>query len=217
MIQRFIFKHLLSRQKRPFVTQIAQLCYNALFHTSLLFFRQGVFLCHKILNVTIKNFIHFKQVHFSLPTVVYKWHFPSKVGTVMKPKKNNTKFNNWHFRLPDVKDQLKAIELLKKSGAKNKTEFARKQLLNEAFPTYNQDPLLKEVINALNQKDFAIKKIGVLYNQVVKALNNYHTESTAKTLIAKLEKLTEELVKEQVAIRNIAQLLVEHYTKPIKK
>ena len=78
-----------------------------------------------------------------------------------RPKKTPVRSPKWdvfHFRLPDSRDQLRLIELFKRSGARTKTEYTA-----------------------------ALNKIGVLYNQAVRAINAYHSPKPAVAMLRKLE------------------------------
>lgn len=116
------------------------------------------------------------------------------------------RWDNWHFRLPNPEDQVAVIERFKQSGAKSKTEFAIAQLLQEKIytPTIrqpSQDNIInKEYVEELREYVTQINKIGILYNQVVRALNKYHTPPFAKQMISKLEKYTFQLVELQKQI-----------------
>ena len=44
-------------------------------------------------------------------------------------RKEKPKWDAFHFRLPREKDQLKFIELYRRSGAKTKTDFIRHRIL----------------------------------------------------------------------------------------
>ncbi|ETK10790.1 hypothetical protein T231_03055, partial [Tannerella sp. oral taxon BU063 isolate Cell 6/7/9] len=49
-----------------------------------------------------------------------------------RPKKTPVRSPKWdafHFRLPDSRDQLRLIELFKRSGARTKTEYIRARIL----------------------------------------------------------------------------------------
>jgi len=43
------------------------------------------------------------------------------------------RWDRWHIRIPNPKDQQKLIELYQRSGAKRKSNFIRTGLLDEAF------------------------------------------------------------------------------------
>ena len=42
---------------------------------------------------------------------------------------NKPRWDNWHVRLPDPKDQQRAIDLFHKSGAETKSDFVRTRIL----------------------------------------------------------------------------------------
>ena len=49
------------------------------------------------------------------------------------------RWDNWHVRLPDPKDQRRAIELFHKSGAETKSDFVRTRILGEHFKMITVD------------------------------------------------------------------------------
>ena len=52
----------------------------------------------------------------------------SEQKTAEKPR-----WDNWHVRLPNPKDQQRAIDLFQRSGAKTKSDFVRARILGEHF------------------------------------------------------------------------------------
>ena len=96
------------------------------------------------------------------------------------------KWDDWHVRLPDPKDQLRVIELYHKSGSKSKSEFVRARLLGEHFKVITVDKSAVEYYREVH-------KIGVNYNQVVRFLHITERETTTQTLLQELIRLTKEL------------------------
>ena len=43
------------------------------------------------------------------------------------------RWDNWHVRLPNPKDQQRAIDLFQRSGAETKSDFVRGHILGENF------------------------------------------------------------------------------------
>ena len=43
------------------------------------------------------------------------------------------RWDNWHVRLPNPKDQQRAIDLFQRSGAQTKSDFVRGRILGESF------------------------------------------------------------------------------------
>lgn len=97
------------------------------------------------------------------------------------------RWDNWHVRLPNPQDQQKAIMLFHKSGAETKSDFVRSRILGEDFKVITVDKSTVEYYRKLSELTAQIHKIGVLYNQVVKAINSYHSVKTAQLLLQKLE------------------------------
>lgn len=98
----------------------------------------------------------------------------------------NPRWDNWHVRLPDPKDQQKVIGFFYKSGAKTKSDFVRARLLDEHFKVITVDKSAIEYYRKLSELTAQIHKIGILYNQTVRALNSYHSVKTARILLQKL-------------------------------
>ena len=46
------------------------------------------------------------------------------------------RWDNWHVRLPNPKDQQRAIDLFHKSGAETKSDFVRARILGEHLGDY---------------------------------------------------------------------------------
>ena len=91
----------------------------------------------------------------------------------MKRKKTNKpdgrcatcqKWDRWHIRLPNYKDQQKVINLYRKSGAKTKSDYLRARLLGESFKVITEnssnEKYMRELTNIISQ----VYKIGVLYD-----------------------------------------------------
>ena len=49
------------------------------------------------------------------------------------------RWDRWHIRIPNPKDQQKLIELYQRSGAKTKSDFLRARLLDESFKVITMD------------------------------------------------------------------------------
>ena len=107
---------------------------------------------------------------------------------------NKPRWDNWHVRLPDPKDQQRAIELFHKSGAETKSDFVRARILGEHFKVITVDKSAVEYYRKLSELTAQIHKIGVLYNQAVRAINSYHSVKTAQILLEKLEQLSAQII-----------------------
>ena len=104
------------------------------------------------------------------------------------------RWDNWHVRLPNPKDQQRAIDLFLRSGAETKSDFVRARLLGENFKVITIDKSAVEYYRKLSELTAQIHKIGVLYNQTVRAINSYHSVKTAQILLEKLEKLSAQII-----------------------
>ena len=107
---------------------------------------------------------------------------------------NKPRWDNWHVRLRDPKDQQRAIELFHKSGAETKSDFVRARILGEHFKVITVDKSAVEYYRKLSELTAQIHKIGVLYNQAVRAINSYHSVKTAQILLEKLEQLSAQII-----------------------
>ena len=104
------------------------------------------------------------------------------------------RWDNWHVRLPNPKDQQRAIDLFHKSGAETKSDFVRGRILGESFKVITVDKSAVEYYRKLSELMAQIHKIGVLYNQTVRAINSYHSVKTAQLLLEKLENLSLQII-----------------------
>ena len=103
------------------------------------------------------------------------------------------RWDNWHVRLPNPKDQQRASDLFHNSGAETKSDFVRGRILGEHFKVITVDKSAVEYYRILSELIAQIHKIGVLYNQTVRAINSYHSVKTSQLLLEKLEKLSAQI------------------------
>lgn len=121
------------------------------------------------------------------------------------------RWDRWHIRIPNFEDQQKLIRLYRKSGAKTKSDFVRARLLGEAFKVITEDPLKNPYLKKLSEIVAMMNKIGVLYNEAVKALNTYHSVATAQQLLNKLETYSQLLIRlQQQAVQLTKSLESRH-------
>ena len=104
------------------------------------------------------------------------------------------RWDNWHVRLPNPKDQQRAIDLFQRSGAETKSDFVRGRILGEHFKVITVDKSAVEYYRKLSELTAQIHKIGVLYNQTVRAINSYHSIKTAQIMLEKLENLSAQII-----------------------
>lgn len=76
----------------------------------------------------------------------------------------------------------------------------RGRILGESFKVIMVDKSAVEYYRKLSELTAQIHKIGVLYNQTVRAINSYHSIKTAQIMLEKLEKLSAQIIalQEQV-------------------
>ena len=111
-----------------------------------------------------------------------------------RKKAEKPRWDNWHVRLPNPKDQQKAIDLFQRSGAETKSDFVRGRILGESFKVITVDKSAVEYYRKLSELTAQIHKIGVLYNQTVRAINSYHSVKTAHILLEKLENFSVQII-----------------------
>ena len=120
-----------------------------------------------------------------------------------RKKAEKPRWDNWHVRLLNPKDQQKAIDLFQRSGAETKSDFVRGRILGESFKVITIDKSAVEYYRKLSELTAQIHKIGVLYNQTVRAINSYHSVRTAQILLEKLEKLSAQIIALQEQAINL--------------
>ena len=104
------------------------------------------------------------------------------------------RWDRWDTRLPKPKDQQRAIDLFQRSGAETKSDFVRARILGEHFKVITVDKSAVEYYRKLSELTAQIHKIGVLYNQTMRAINSYHSVKTAQILLERLEKLSAQII-----------------------
>ena len=102
-------------------------------------------------------------------------------------------WDRWGTRMPDVKDQLRAIDLYNKSGAVSKSDFVRARILGESFKVITVDKSAVEYYRKLSELTAQVHRIGTNYNQVVRLMHLYTAEKSVKALLHELILLTKEL------------------------
>ena len=102
-------------------------------------------------------------------------------------------WDRWDTRMPNVKDQLRAIDLYNKSGAISKSDFVRARILGESFKVITVDKSAVEYYRKLSELTAQVHKIGTNYNQVVRLMHLYTAENSVKALLQELIQQTKEL------------------------
>ena len=114
------------------------------------------------------------------------------------------RWDRWHIRIPNPKDQQKLIELYRRSGAKTKSDFLRARLLDESFKAITEDKSAVAYYRKLSNIIAQMHKIGILCNQTVKAINSYHSVKAAQVMLQRLEQFSQQIIiLEQQAIELI--------------
>ena len=102
-------------------------------------------------------------------------------------------WDRWDTRMPEVKDQLRAIGLYNKSGAISKSDFVRARILGESFKVITVDKSAVEYYRKLSELTAQVHRIGTNYNQVVRLMHLYTAEKSVKVLLQELINLTNEI------------------------
>lgn len=102
----------------------------------------------------------------------------------------------YYIRLSE-KENADFLTLYERSCAKSKSDFIRSRLFDLPFKVISVDKSTVDFCNKLTEINAQIRKIGVLYNQTVRAVNSYHSAKVAHTLLEKLEFYTA-LMQEQL-------------------
>ena len=111
------------------------------------------------------------------------------------------RWDRWHIRIPNPKDQQKILELYRRSGAKTKSDFLRARLLDESFKVIIEDESAEEYYRKLSSITAQMHKIAILYNQTVRAINSYHSVKAAQGMLQRLEQYSQQIITlEQQAI-----------------
>ena len=103
------------------------------------------------------------------------------------------KWDDWHVRLPDPKDQIRVIDLYHKSGSMSKSEFVRARLLGEHFKVIMVDKSAVEYYRKLSELTAQVHRVGTNYNQVVRLMHLYTAEKSIQALLRELINLTNEI------------------------
>ena len=111
------------------------------------------------------------------------------------------RWDRWHIRIPNPKDQQKILELYRRSGAKTKSDFLRARLLDESFKVIIEDESTEKYYRKLSSITVQMHKIAILYNQTVRAINSYHSVKAAQVILQRLELFSQQIITlEQQAI-----------------
>lgn len=89
---------------------------------------------------------------------------------------------------------LVSFMLFEQSGLLNKAAFIKARVFNETFRVIKVDRSLLDYYQKLTTLYGQFRSVGVNYNQTVVVLKSNFTEKKAFAMLAKLEKLTLELV-----------------------
>lgn len=116
-------------------------------------------------------------------------------------------WNRFDVRLPNPEDQIKVIEAFNRSGCDTKSDFVRKMILREDFRVVSVDEDLVKYTTKLTDFILAVNKIGVLYNQAVKAINRYNSEEKATQMLNKVHSLQLELMDKLLEVINLTKEL----------
>ncbi|MBA7489353.1 MAG: hypothetical protein HG422_10070 [Prevotella sp.] len=116
------------------------------------------------------------------------------------------KWDDWHVRLPDPKEQLRVIDLYHRSGSKSKSDFVRARLLGEHFKVITVDKSAVEYYRKLSELTAQVHKIGTNYNQVVRLMYLYTAEKSVLALLQELIRLTKEITASQEQVVTLTNM-----------
>ncbi len=122
-------------------------------------------------------------------------------------EKTPSRWDVWNVRLPNPEDQIRVIESFKRSGCDTKSDFVRKMILREDFRVVKVDDTLMQYSIKLTDFILAVNKIGVLYNQAVKAINKYHSEEKANQMLNNISDLQMKLLDKVLEVIKLTQKL----------
>lgn len=110
-------------------------------------------------------------------------------------KKTVTPSYRYYIRLSE-EENANFLSMYERSGAKSKSDFIRSRLFGLPFKVITVDKSTVDFCSKLTEVNGQIRKIGVLYNQTVRAINSFHSAKVAHTLLEKLENYTIRLQKQ---------------------
>lgn len=117
-------------------------------------------------------------------------------------KKNATPSYRYYIRLTE-EENSDFLTLYEQSGARTRSDFIRTRMLAKPFKVITVDKSAVDLCNRMMEINAQIRRIGVLYNQTVRALNSYHSAKVAHTLLEKLENHTstlQELLEKSISL-----------------
>ena len=107
-------------------------------------------------------------------------------------KKAATPSYRYYIRLSE-RENAEFLSLYERSGAKSRSDFIRARIFSQPFKVITIDKSSVDFCTRLTETKAQIRKIGVHYNQTVKAINSYLSAKVAHTLLEKLENYTQKL------------------------
>lgn len=120
---------------------------------------------------------------------------------------------HYNFWLSE-RENIEFIQLMRRSGAKSITEFITNCILDKPFQVVTTDKSALEICIELSEVNTEIRKIGVNYNQVTKAIHTTFTENKALIFLHKLEKYTVELT---VCLQKVISIIDKYENKWLPK
>lgn len=99
------------------------------------------------------------------------------------------------------------LNLLRESGLQNKSEFMRHRIFNMPFRIITEDASTLSVYAKLTEIHAQMRRIGSLYNQVVRSIHSHHSLQASRHLLRKLEGYSEELARLQTEVLTLTNSL----------
>ena len=66
--------------------------------------------------------------------------------------------------------------------------------MDESFKVITEDESAEEYYRKLSSTTAQMHKIGILYNQTVKAINSYHSVKAAQVMLQRLELFSQQII-----------------------
>lgn len=132
-----------------------------------------------------------------------------------RPDLNEAEKRNifYGFRI-DEKENIIFQKLFSQSGANTISKFIINCIFERPFHTIVTDKSAMQICEKLSQICMEIRKIGVNYNQVTKAINKNITDKKAIVFLQKLEKATIEIA---VLLRKTSEISEKYTQKWLQK
>ena len=148
----------------------------------------------------------------------------TKAGMGSTPKSSNLKIKNamakkikgrprsadpcryhYNFKLNEAQNK-RFLDMLERSGCTdNKSRFILSRLFGCELRVVKTDPATQDFCARLGDLHFQIRKVGLNYNQVVKAIHHNYDAASAARMLWRLEQETRKMTELQQQILTLAE------------